>query len=118
VTEAEVDTDNMRLSTLGEQSTLHVEMNLEALLLTGTCVDIAATKQEEFYPRGTQLTLGSTSHPEAQGTLVMSNLGYLQLKSAPGVIFFRYMMLQSGCVECLRASSECTTAYAWLPMRL
>ena len=35
-------------------------------------------------PRGVQLHLGSQKQPHLQDTLVMSNLGYFQLKSAPG----------------------------------
>ena len=37
-----------------------------------------------MYPRGVQLHLGSRKQPRLQDTLVMSNLGYFQLKSAPG----------------------------------
>lgn len=35
-------------------------------------------------PRGVQLHLGSAQQPHLQDTLVMSNLGYFQLKAAPG----------------------------------
>lgn len=35
-------------------------------------------------PRGVQLHLGSKSQPHLEDTLVMSNLGYFQLKAAPG----------------------------------
>lgn len=38
----------------------------------------------QIYPRGVQLHLGSCKQPHLQDTLVMSNLGYFQLKSAPG----------------------------------
>lgn len=38
----------------------------------------------QVYPRGVQLHLGSPTQPHLQDTLVMSNLGYFQLKSAPG----------------------------------
>lgn len=38
----------------------------------------------QIYPRGVQLHLGSRKQPHLQDTLVMSNLGYFQLKSAPG----------------------------------
>ena len=82
VTEAELDTDNLKLEDL-EADTLHVAIDLEALVVSGTCIDVAANSQEELYPRGTQLTLGTPQQPDAQGTLVMSNLGYFQLKAAP-----------------------------------
>ncbi len=38
----------------------------------------------QVLPRGVQLHLGSHKQPHLQDTLVMSNLGYFQLKSAPG----------------------------------
>lgn len=44
--------------------------------------DLTGTLQ--VYPRGVQLHLGSPKQPHLQDTLVMSNLGYFQLKSAPG----------------------------------
>lgn len=36
-------------------------------------------------PRGVQLHLGTAQQPHIVDTLVMSNLGYFQLKAAPGV---------------------------------
>ena len=94
VTQASLDTDNLRLSALGTSATFHVSLDLEALLITGTCVDVTARKQDDLYPRGTQLVLqppqgaGESEWPQGatrQDTLVMSNLGYFQLKAAPGV---------------------------------
>lgn len=35
-------------------------------------------------PRGLQLHLGTSDNPHQVDTLVMSNLGYFQLKAAPG----------------------------------
>ena len=35
-------------------------------------------------PRGVQLWLGTQSEPHGRDTLVMSNLGYFQLKAQPG----------------------------------
>lgn len=35
-------------------------------------------------PRGVQLHLGNSNQSHLQDTLVMSNLGYFQLKAAPG----------------------------------
>ena len=60
-------------------------MELEALLVTGTCVDFAAASHAELYPRGAQLVLGSPGGSRLEDTLVMSNLGYFQLKAKPGV---------------------------------
>ena len=40
-------------------------------------------------PRGVQLHLGTAAQPRLVDTLVMSNLGYFQLKAAPGVFALR-----------------------------
>ncbi len=40
-------------------------------------------------PRGVQLHLGNAAQPRLVDTLVMSNLGYFQLKAAPGVFALR-----------------------------
>jgi hypothetical protein len=54
---------------------------LEALMLTGHCFD-AKTREP---PRGLQMALGSARAPRMVDTIVMANLGYFQLKAAPGV---------------------------------
>jgi UDP-glucose:glycoprotein glucosyltransferase len=36
-------------------------------------------------PRGLQFMLGSSRHPDMVDTITMANLGYLQLKSSPGI---------------------------------
>ena len=41
------DLDNLRLSDLGGQTTLSAEFELEAVLLTGRCVDVAARTHEQ-----------------------------------------------------------------------
>jgi len=41
------DLDNLRLSDLGAQPTLSAEFELEAILLTGQCADIAARTRQE-----------------------------------------------------------------------
>lgn len=43
------------------------------------------TRPPQIHPRGVQLQLGTESQPAVVDTLVMSNLGYFQLKAAPGV---------------------------------
>ena len=40
-------------------------------------------------PRGVQLHLGTPAQPRLVDTLVMANLGYFQLKAAPGVFALR-----------------------------
>jgi UDP-glucose:glycoprotein glucosyltransferase len=67
---------------------VHAVYELEALLLFGSCIDLTSLykgKQSTIHPRGVQLHLGTPSHPHVKDTLVMSNLGYFQLKAAPGV---------------------------------
>ncbi|KAL3134029.1 hypothetical protein ABBQ32_008463 [Trebouxia sp. C0010 RCD-2024] len=81
---AEHDLDNLKLEQLGDASTLSAEFELEALMLTGRCIDRHSRRRDLVYPRGVQLHLGSPKQPHLQDTLVMSNLGYFQLKSAPG----------------------------------
>ena len=44
---AAYDLDNLRLSDLGEESTLNADFELEAILMTGRCTDIAARRQEQ-----------------------------------------------------------------------
>lgn len=71
---------------------MHAEFELEALLLTGACTDVAAKKREAMTPRGVQLRLAQgegAEGPHLVDTLVMSNLGYFQLKSAPGMWYLQ-----------------------------
>lgn len=85
VTRSELDTDNLVLSDLGAKPTLAVEAELEALLVTGSTVNVGALKQADVHPPGVQLQLASPAHGAQQDTLVMSNLGYYQLKAQPGM---------------------------------
>ena len=72
---AAYDLDNLKLEDLPEgQSVMRAEYRVEALLVTGHCVEVGAREP----PRGTQLVLGDA------GTVVMSNLGYFQLQARPG----------------------------------
>lgn len=97
------DLDNLHLEELppGEHVAKAI-FELEALLVTGNCIDESAvTSGREtgsgIHPRGVQLTLSpgmmmptdsalsSSSSSPVVDTLVMSNLGYFQLKAAhPG----------------------------------
>ena len=82
VTEAAYDMDNIRLSELGERRTLSARYELVSLLITGSCEDLAGREP----PAGLQLLLGrSGAGSHETDTLVMSNLGYFQLKAAPGL---------------------------------
>lgn len=44
---AEPDLDNLRLTDLGSAESLSVEYELEALLLTGSCVDVSAKRRDQ-----------------------------------------------------------------------
>jgi UDP-glucose:glycoprotein glucosyltransferase len=61
---------------------------LESILVTGMCVDWTALEngqEDRVHPRGVQLRLGSKKDANMVDTLVMSNLGYFQLKANPGI---------------------------------
>eukprot|EP00891_Asterochloris_glomerata_P001730 jgi/Astpho2/1730/e_gw1.00032.131.1_t len=79
------DLDNLRLEQLGSEPGLHAKFELEALMLTGQCVDPWTRRRDQYHPRGLQLYLGTAQQPHQLDTLVMSNLGYFQLKAGPGV---------------------------------
>jgi UDP-glucose:glycoprotein glucosyltransferase len=83
------DLDNLRLDEL-EPSDRYAtaEFELEALMVYGMCIDegaIAARDYDGVHPRGVQLQLGTNTNPALVDTLVMSNLGYFQMKAGPGV---------------------------------
>lgn len=73
------DLDNIKLVDV-EASVVHSEFELEYLLLEGHCFEAFTGNP----PRGLQLTLGTDQDPVVVDTIVMANLGYLQLKSNPG----------------------------------
>ncbi|XP_024372023.1 UDP-glucose:glycoprotein glucosyltransferase isoform X2 [Physcomitrium patens] len=75
------DLDNIVLEKLGDIRTMHAVYELEALVLTGHCFE----KESKEPPRGLQLLLGTKEQPHMVDTIVMANLGYWQLKAAPGV---------------------------------
>jgi UDP-glucose:glycoprotein glucosyltransferase len=83
------DLDNLRLEELPPGvKQVEASFELESLLVTGMCIDAAALGArggEGVHPRGVQLQLGTAAAPHVVDTLVMSNLGYFQLKAAPGV---------------------------------
>jgi UDP-glucose:glycoprotein glucosyltransferase len=55
---------------------------LENILVEGSCGDMS---NRGIPPRGLELILGDRNEPHEVDTMVMSNLGYFQLKSNPGV---------------------------------
>ena len=60
---------------------LAAPMRAKRVLITGACEDVSSNDP----PSGLQLLLGTATQPHRTDTLVMSNLGYFQLKAAPGV---------------------------------
>ncbi|KAG0163854.1 hypothetical protein DFQ28_011083 [Apophysomyces sp. BC1034] len=81
VKEANMDLDNIRLTTLGGHPSVSAVYELERILIEGHCVDSAT----QGAPRGLQFVLGTESNPATTDTIVMANLGYFQLKASPGV---------------------------------
>ena len=74
--ETNQDLDNLILGNAQIVNTVEVEFRIEALMVTGHCINYG--KRE--HPQGLQLVLGRAE------TLVMSNLGYFQLPSLPGLL--------------------------------
>ncbi|KAI4967941.1 hypothetical protein ZWY2020_010394 [Hordeum vulgare] len=64
--------------------TLQAVYELEALLLTGHCIE-----KDREPPRGLQFILGTKQRPHLVDTLVMANLGYWQMKVSPGVWYLQ-----------------------------
>lgn len=84
---ADLDTDNLKLDDLGDAPGMEIGVELEAIMFTGACIDTAFHSSEDLHPRGTQLVLMDSQSPRREDTLVMSNLGYFQLKTTPGAPF-------------------------------
>lgn len=84
----QADLDNLRLAELPQPPAgapaLHAEFQLEALLLTGQCIDTGAATRQDVTPRGVQLWAGRGTERHLRDTLVMANLGYFQLQASPG----------------------------------
>ncbi|GMT03040.1 hypothetical protein PENTCL1PPCAC_25214, partial [Pristionchus entomophagus] len=77
-TSAKYDLDNIKMEQV-EQDVVAL-FSLEHILLEGHCFDEASGSP----PRGMQFLLGTPSAPATYDTIVMANLGYFQLKAAPG----------------------------------
>ncbi len=74
------DLDNIKLASVSSGGGVHSEFELEYLLLEGHCFEAVTGNP----PRGLQLTMGTQKDAVVGDTIVMANLGYLQLKSTPG----------------------------------
>eukprot|EP01113_Clastostelium_recurvatum_P008329 TRINITY_DN1391_c0_g1_i1.p1 TRINITY_DN1391_c0_g1~~TRINITY_DN1391_c0_g1_i1.p1 ORF type:complete len:1486 (+),score=528.58 TRINITY_DN1391_c0_g1_i1:428-4885(+) len=83
---AKYDLDNIKLEDLpASEKIMTAVFRLEHILVEGSCNDITANPTP---PRGLELELAPvTPTPDipTQDTLVMSNLGYYQLKANPGI---------------------------------
>ena len=77
------DLDNIVLSKLSpttRESGINAIYELKHILVDGHVRDISQNN-----PRGTQIILGTEHNPHVVDTIVMANLGYIQLKANPGV---------------------------------
>ncbi|RUS34131.1 hypothetical protein BC938DRAFT_482327 [Jimgerdemannia flammicorona] len=81
---ADQDLDNIRLAKLDPKQRVKgvtAVIELRNILIEGHCRDMTINGP----PRGLQFVLGTASYPALVDTIVMANLGYLQLKANPGV---------------------------------
>eukprot|EP01129_Flabellula_baltica_P009396 TRINITY_DN3831_c0_g1_i1.p1 TRINITY_DN3831_c0_g1~~TRINITY_DN3831_c0_g1_i1.p1 ORF type:complete len:1002 (+),score=253.35 TRINITY_DN3831_c0_g1_i1:715-3720(+) len=77
------DLDNIVLQDLPQnEQSLYAVFELENILIEGSCADLS---NNHIPPRGLGLVLGDYEDDYKSDTLVMSNLGYFQLKSNPGI---------------------------------
>ncbi len=83
------DPDNIKLSTLKENSHIDVVYELEHILIEGHSRDITVGQP----PRGVQLLLGTEKDAHFADTIIMANLGYFQFKANPG---YWKIQLQAG----------------------
>lgn len=75
------DLDNIKLSSIPSGRNVEAEFGLEHLLIQGHALD----KNTQQPPRGLQFVLGTPKHEAVDESITMANLGYIQLKGAPGV---------------------------------
>ena len=68
------DLDNIKFEDI--EGSVYSEFELESLLLEGHCFEVNTGNP----PRGLQLTLGTKTDPNVVDTIVMANLGYLQVR--------------------------------------
>eukprot|EP01126_Amoeba_proteus_P013472 TRINITY_DN1573_c0_g2_i10.p1 TRINITY_DN1573_c0_g2~~TRINITY_DN1573_c0_g2_i10.p1 ORF type:complete len:1144 (-),score=275.63 TRINITY_DN1573_c0_g2_i10:25-3456(-) len=81
--DCEYDLDNIILDNIPKvESMLRAVFQLDHILVEGSCSDIS---NNGFPPRALGLILGDVVEPHQQDSLVMSNLGYFQLKASPNV---------------------------------
>jgi UDP-glucose:glycoprotein glucosyltransferase len=74
------DLDNIKLSTVGDDTVVDATYELESILIEGHSRDVSAGMP----PRGAQLVLSTAKDPHFADTIIMANLGYFQFKANPG----------------------------------
>lgn len=112
------DLDNLRLDELPAwQKYTSAMFELESLIATGMCVDLAsleAGKHEGIHPRGVQLELRTSPMGTIlDDTLVMTNLGYFQLKTLPGVWSLQLAPGRSDELFSIEQASGASTSHYW-----
>ena len=75
------DMDNIKLADITTERVVHAQFELRNILVQGYCHD----ERGQYGPRGLELALGTRVVPHMEDTIVMSNLGYFQLKASPTV---------------------------------
>ena len=78
--ESVYDLDNIQLSRIDSVSSVDATYQLKYLLISGHATDVTVRGA----PRGVQLQLND-SRSRNDGTIIMANLGYFQLKANPGL---------------------------------
>lgn len=76
------DLDNIRLSDVGADTDVESVFTLERITVEAHCSDMSNNGSP---PRGLQLVLRSEDGDVADSSIVMANLGYIQLKANPGL---------------------------------
>ncbi|KAF2101757.1 UDP-glucose:glyco protein glucosyltransferase precursor [Rhizodiscina lignyota] len=79
--ESTYDLDNIKLSSISGKESIDATYELENILIEGHSRDMTTGVP----PRGTKLELGTEKDPHFADTIIMSNLGYFQFKSNPGL---------------------------------
>ena len=74
------DLDNIKLSSVADDTDVDATYELESILIEGHSRDATVGKA----PRGAQLVLSTTKEPHFADTIIMANLGYFQFKANPG----------------------------------
>ena len=74
------DLDNIKLSSVKDQTNIDALYELENILIEGHSRDVTTGPP----PRGVQLLLGTAKDLHFADTIIMANLGYFQFKANPG----------------------------------